>query len=399
MLSGSNLDIAEIYTKFKEKGIAVSFLVPTRTGLEKSIMDAHASLREYLKNNNIHDYSKQGQGPEHKVEIESILITGKEALKVKTSLYKPKAKQGDPRIWISSLNQHATAGDLIAVIKNNDQLLVVNCSKSNINSLIFATNSLLYKNLSLAGYQASNDALDLLDRIEQISKKGFIKTKRPGDTGVGFTLETLLGIEANSSKEPDFNGIELKAGRYGSQKTGQVAILSQVPNWEISNLKGSKEILKKHGRYSAEKQRNQIFHEISALRPNSYNMQLELNEDYSLLNQIFWASLTSKKKEYDVTWEMTKLLQRLNQKHKETFWVTAESKGTGENEEFYYKTVKHTYGLDELAFPFLVESGQMTIHYLIKELKTGAAKDQGYLFKMSPKFIPSLFKYSNMYSF
>ena len=49
--------------------------------------------------------------------------------------------------------------------------------------------------------------------LSDVSRKGFIKTMRPGDTGVGFTLETLLGIEANSNKAPDYKGIELKSSR------------------------------------------------------------------------------------------------------------------------------------------------------------------------------------------
>lgn len=33
------------------------------------------------------------------------------------------------------------------------------------------------------------------------------------DTAIGRTLETLLGININSSKQPDYKGIELKAFR------------------------------------------------------------------------------------------------------------------------------------------------------------------------------------------
>ena len=36
--------------------------------------------------------------------------------------------------------------------------------------------------------------------------------------GVGYTLETLLGIAANSSKAPDYKGIEIKSGRQKSSE-------------------------------------------------------------------------------------------------------------------------------------------------------------------------------------
>ena len=42
---------------------------------------------------------------------------------------------------------------------------------------------------------------------------GFIQTMRPGDTGIGYTFESLLGIPANSATTPDFKGIEIKTKR------------------------------------------------------------------------------------------------------------------------------------------------------------------------------------------
>ena len=41
-------------------------MIITKTGYGKGIMDAVASLRLYLKENNIHDYQHQEQGNEHK---------------------------------------------------------------------------------------------------------------------------------------------------------------------------------------------------------------------------------------------------------------------------------------------------------------------------------------------
>jgi hypothetical protein len=40
MLKLSNIDIVTTYRLFKERGMNVTFIVPTETGLEKSIMDA-----------------------------------------------------------------------------------------------------------------------------------------------------------------------------------------------------------------------------------------------------------------------------------------------------------------------------------------------------------------------
>ena len=42
---------------------------------------------------------------------------------------------------------------------------------------------------------------------------GFVKTMRRGPTGVGYTLEALLGIGENNISSPDIEDIEVKAHR------------------------------------------------------------------------------------------------------------------------------------------------------------------------------------------
>jgi hypothetical protein len=43
--------------------ISLTLIEPTETGLKKSIMDATGSVRNFLTENQIHDYDLQGQGP------------------------------------------------------------------------------------------------------------------------------------------------------------------------------------------------------------------------------------------------------------------------------------------------------------------------------------------------
>jgi hypothetical protein len=94
----------------------------------------------------------------------------------------------------------------------------------------------------------------------------------------------------------------------------------------------------------------------------------------------------------DVLWHLDKLKQRVAEKHRETAWITARTEGPrGADEKFWYTSVKHAQGVDPNALPILLESGAMTVHYLIKRLPNGAAKDQGYLFKTSTKNLDLLF--------
>jgi len=54
--------------------VDAGYLVPTATGLAKSIMDATAELRAFLVLRGIHDFDEQDQGPEGKVVLEAQVV-------------------------------------------------------------------------------------------------------------------------------------------------------------------------------------------------------------------------------------------------------------------------------------------------------------------------------------
>ena len=90
--------------------IAASFpgtalIYPSSTGLGKSIIDAHASLRLLMTKSGYHDYSKQEQGDANKVFRPSVIFDGESAYAYDLSLYRPDAKEGDPRFWPSILKK------------------------------------------------------------------------------------------------------------------------------------------------------------------------------------------------------------------------------------------------------------------------------------------------------
>ncbi len=398
MLTLSNIAIPEVMQHFKNRGISTSFLVPTQTGLAKSIMDATGSIREFLKAQDVHIFENQSQGPENKRLVTTVLFSKGRSVKTKTSLYRPISKEGDTRIWIYKLKQFATPGDLLAIAESAGRLIVVNCSQSNMDELLHKDNQEFSEFFPIVEAGKSEAALELLSKLTEVSKRGFVPNMRAGDTGVGYTLESLLGIEANNSKKPDFKGIEIKSGRYRSGNGGQAALFSQVPDWKKSALKGSNQVLETRGKYSVKKERKQLFHEMSCVKPNSYHMQLEISENLSELHQIYVPPDNPVGKCGDVLWMMAKLQARLKEKHRETMWVSAETQGKRDSEEFWYRHVKHSRGIDLSALPILLESGSITVHYTIKKLTTGAAKDQGYLFKMASKYIPLLFETTDEYT-
>jgi len=56
-----------------KNSVSLALIEPTETGLKKSIMDATGPVRNYLKENDFHDYEVQQQGPGYKDIIEGFI--------------------------------------------------------------------------------------------------------------------------------------------------------------------------------------------------------------------------------------------------------------------------------------------------------------------------------------
>ena len=120
----SNFDL------LKEKGINYAVLIPTATGISKSIMDATLKVREFLKLEKIHTYETQGLGSDHKVKINAAFIDANvEPVEIITevSLYRSNGR-GDFRIWFSGLNEYANDSDVLILI-NHSGLKILNTTK------------------------------------------------------------------------------------------------------------------------------------------------------------------------------------------------------------------------------------------------------------------------------
>lgn len=383
MLSKSDIPPSHILPRFTTHGLEVAFLVPTPTGLGKSILDAVGALRELLLRKGFHDFSAQAQADKVLRKAHFVHVDRLEATTV--SLYRPQTKTGDPRIWPYGLPDYARPFNLLAILCENDELYIINASDKGILDSIDDPRSPLGR-LARKGDQLEPAASELLEMLRAISRKGFVPSLRRGDTGVGFTLETLLGIPANTSRTPDFKGIEIKASRRigGVAQGNRVTLFSQVPDWKRSTLKNGREILKNYGYERAG--RLQLYCTVGA-SPNSQGLYFELDDDL-VCNK---ARLPSGN--VDVAcWPASSLTNRLLEKHPSTMWIKARCRGErAAGEEFHY--IEAIYTRNPLAANLLplIDIGTVTMDYTLSLRDTGSARDHGYLFKIFPDDLPSLF--------
>lgn len=123
----------------EDNNITFTVIEPTKTGLEKSIMDATFSVREFFKFNKIHNYDSQNHGPENKVKLKAKYILENEERDLDISLYRAN-NRGDARIWLSGLNAIANPNDKIAIVYKNNNLYILNATQLKIENLIGKSN-------------------------------------------------------------------------------------------------------------------------------------------------------------------------------------------------------------------------------------------------------------------
>ena len=382
LLNSSEIEKIEYLTAHN---VEVALFEPTNTGLEKSIMDATQNIRHFFKKNGIHDYEMQSQGPENKVSLEARILTANEIIMSVISLYRPKTKKGDPRLWVTNLRSIADAGDIIALIAKDEELYLLNITKTGIQEM---AKDHIHELIKVIEIGSKTIALELLQKIKLVSQKGYIESKFKGDTAVGRTLETELGIAINSSKNPDYKGIELKSFR--SQRANRMNLFAQVPDWSISKFKSSKEILDNFGYF-----RDDFFRlncTVDTLRFNSQGLRLRVSDTAEEL-----VEYSSNVEIADfAAWKMEKLHQRLLEKHNETFWVEADVKYENNKEYFKFTKVEHTRKPIEGQFDLLLEQGKVNVDHLIK-LKGKSVSERGPLFKLHHDSLKLLFPPSDIY--
>jgi hypothetical protein len=276
------------------------------------------------------------------------------------------------------------------MIEFERNIYVLNISKMDIAGLLNSTMANPLKDLvNEIQKSATEVSEELLYLLKQIAARGPIKSMLNADTSVGRTLETLLGITINSSKKPDYKGIELKAFR--ARKGNRKNLFAQVPDWDLSKFKSSAEILNNFGYQRGEDFK--LYCTVSSLQRNSQGLLLKTDTDMTSLIE------NSDKTDIGdfVIWTLNNLHTRLLEKHNETFWITADSITIDGIEHFQYKAVEHTRKPIVSQFDILLQQGIITLDHLIKRRSDGRVVEKGPFFKIKPDALAMLFPPSRNY--
>ena len=221
----------------------------------------------------------------------------------------------------------------------------------------------------------------LLERLKKLKKRGFVKTHRSGNTGIGKTLEDLLGIEENNFPGPDGITTELKSARKNSKS--MLTLFTKSPDPHGINSK----LLKNFG-YPGENGKLHLHSTINALEFNT----LKGKTGFKIEIKDGQINIASKLKNIVPYWKKETLQKSFEKKYKELLYVKAESEGSDSNEKFHFNEAWLMKGFDFDNFVKLLKNGEIKVDIRIGQYEDGSPHDHGTGFRVFPDKLDLCFK-------
>lgn len=230
--------------------------------------------------------------------------------------------------------------------------------------------------------------IDIINELSKISKQGFIKSLRANNTGVGYTIEKILGIKENNDAEPDFlfNGIPVELKSQREHTSSNITLFTLEPprgtKKEFADLK----LLKKHGYISGGRKNLYITMQMNNYNPQGFKLDLQVKELLIVhkTEGVIWK--------YPIEYIFAKIKKKLSHK---VLLVTAESKEEDGKEFFHYKKADMYSDVTDKNFIQLVKSCSLVLefrmHIGIRANGKEWPRNHGTAFRLNLKHLDKLF--------
>ncbi len=238
-----------------------------------------------------------------------------------------------------------------------------------------------------------NTLEDFIREYTKICNMGWIKTHRSGNTGIGKTLEDLLGIEENNLDAPDFGEYELKSCRINANSMLTMFTKTPLPSKAANHLRET------FGYQSDAYDNNEkVLH--STLSADRFVKIADTGRQLKILCSPDKISIVSEDNVEHAYWPREQLRSAFEKKYKGKFvYAKADSRGEGANEEFKFFEAYEISDFNYSSFVSLLEQGKIYVDLRIGQYHDGAKKGQthdhgtGFRIKESDQYL--LFKKIN----
>jgi hypothetical protein len=199
---------------------------------------------------------------------------------------------------------------------------------------------------------------------------------RKGPTGIGFTLETLLGISENNVASPDIEGAELKAHR--TDASGLITLFTfNNKVWKIPSI----DAVRKYG--SLDKNGRQGLYYTMSLKPNSAGLFLDVQESEIHVRHVSGEIIA--------TWRLQDLTDRFMQKIPALLFVSTFTEERDDVEYFHFYRAQLMRGTSPELLAGQFKAENIVVDLRLHDAET-MARNHGTGFRTYENRLPMLFE-------
>jgi hypothetical protein len=235
-------------------------------------------------------------------------------------------------------------------------------------------------------FHVDADLAELLRGFDEVKGRGWIDSLRAGDTGIGYTFESLLGIRENNDKRADFRGIEIKCK---SVKEGAAAISGKINLFQHGPVWYRDETARERIRVLGRRGPDGLYscHSQVTTLPNNRGLRLEILD----MERKIDLRKTADEIGY---WAFKSLEQRLKEKHTRAAIIKARSRGKGADAKFLYEEFVYCQQPSIERFVTLVRNRNIVFEFLMNERPDGTVRNHGYPWRLvREEFLDQLYTY------
>ncbi len=224
---------------------------------------------------------------------------------------------------------------------------------------------------------------EVTTKLQEIKNKGFIQSLRRGSTGIGYTFETLFGVQENNISISDIGGrVEIKTIRRDSQSLITLFTFNRGV-WHIKQ----KELIQKYG-YIDEKGRYALKNTVYYGRPIPQGIFLDVDENKNTIHLV-----DSKNKEILATWDVYVIVGTFMTKLSRLLIIIADRKVEQGEEYFHYNEAYLLTDPSPRNFLKAFKNSLIGIDIRMHLKESGAVRNRGTAFRIKEKDLMELYKH------
>ncbi len=221
---------------------------------------------------------------------------------------------------------------------------------------------------------------ELVDKLQTISNMGYVKALRKGNTGIGYTFESLLGLGETNIPIPDIGGrVEIKTTRKDSSSLVTLFTFNRGV-WQ----KKQKEIIEQFG-YEDEKGRKALKSTIFFNKPNNLGLHIEIDDSKNVIR------LLSSDHELLAEWDVYVVVGVFSSKLSRLLFVLADRRIVQGREEFHFNEAYLLTNPDPRNFLNAFKNSLVGIDLRMHLKENGAVRNRGTGFRMREKDMLQLY--------